>query len=322
LTDNQKPLSFVLYGDASWQFEQPILERYPDVEIMKVLPRDAASTDFGAVQCALGWKFPKGAFQAMPNLKWVQSISVGVDNWVYDPTIPPDAMITNTKGLYAKEVAEYIVWALITLSRRFHVVLRNQQRRHWRQIAGYSLVGKTVGIAGMGHLGRAAAKAARSLGLRVVGICRVADDAKALESADSVVSSSAMDDVLGELDFLVICLPLTRQTRGMFGAEQIARLKPRAIVVNAARESIVDYTSLTKAVQQGHIAGAALDVFDQEPLRRWSRIWKEENILVTPHVSALTKEYKAKVAGLVCDNIDRLRSGRDLKCLVDRTKGY
>ena len=131
-----------------------------------------------------------------------------------------------------------------------------------------------------------------------------------------------MDDILGELDFLVICLPLTNQTRGMFGAEQIAQLKPGAIVVNAARESIVDYASLIAALRQGHIAGAALDVFDKEPLQRWSRIWKEESVLVTPHVSALTKEYKAKVASLVCDNIDRLRSGRDLKCLVDRSKGY
>ena len=174
----------------------------------------------------------------------------------------------------------------------------------------------------MGHLGRATAVFARALGLRVVGICRKADDQAAAEFADEVVSSTELDSVLGRLDFLAICLPATEATRGLFGPDQIKALKHGAIVINAAREVIVDYPSLVDGIKSGRIAAAALDVFEKEPLKRWSPLWKLENVLITPHIGALTKSYKTKVSGLVCDNIDRFRSGQPLGGVVDRAKGY
>ncbi|MDJ0906580.1 MAG: D-2-hydroxyacid dehydrogenase [Woeseiaceae bacterium] len=312
----------LLFGGAARQFEQPIVERYPDVETVFALPRDIGSVDLAGVSCAVGWRFPGGAFADMPDLRWIQSVSVGVDNWVYDSAIPRDVVITNTKGLYSTEVAEYIIWALLTLSRRFHLATRNQQKRRWRQVAGHSLAGKTIGIAGMGHLGRATATIARALGMRVVGLCRTADDARAAEFADEIVATTALDSALGDLDFLVVCLPLTRETSGMFGREEIARLKPGAIVVNSARSSIVGAQGVVDAVKSGHLAGAALDVFDKEPLSRLSTLWKQQNILVTPHIAAFTKDYKTKVGSRILENIERLREGRPLQGVVNRGKGY
>ncbi len=312
----------MLFGDAARQFEKPIVERYPDIETIVVSPRDLATASVDRVNGAIGWRFPNGAFTNMPALRWIQSISVGVDNWVYDSTIPSEVVIANTKGLYSTEVAEYMIWALLTLSRRYHLAMRNQQKRRWRQIAGHSLAGKTIGIAGMGHLGRATARIARAMGMRVVGLCRTADDSRAAELADEVFATTQLDTVLGDLDFLVFCLPVTQQTRGMFGPEEIAKLKAGAIVVNAARSSIVDTGSLVAAVRNGHLAGAALDVFDKEPLGRLSTLWKNENILITPHVAAFTKDYKTKVGNRVLQNIGRLLGGRPLEGIVNRGKGY
>lgn len=312
----------MLFGEAARQFEQPVHERFPDIEIVVVSQRDLAGVDVSGVNCAAGWNFPADVFAGLPALRWIQSISVGVDNWIGDPSIPTDVVITNTKGLYADEIAEYITWAMLTLSRRLHVAMHNQQKRRWRQVAGHSLAGKTIGIAGMGHLGRATARYARSLGMRVAGICRTADDPRAADLADKVVATADIHDVLGELDFLVICLPLTEQTEHLFGAAEIARLKPGAIIVNVARQSITDYKSILEAVRQGHLAGAALDVFDKEPLRKRSPLWKNENVLITPHVGAFTKEYKAKVSELLCANLQRFCAGDALQGVVDRGKGY
>jgi phosphoglycerate dehydrogenase-like enzyme len=322
LSDSPANLKLLLFGDAARQFRKPIVERYPDVETMLVSPRDLAATNVDGVNVAIGWRFPDGAFTNMPDLRWIQSIAVGVDSWVYDTTIPSEVVITNTKGLYSTEVAEYMIWALLTLSRRYHVTMRNQQKRRWRQIAGHSLAGKTIGIAGMGHLGRATAALARAMGMRIVGLCRTKDDARAAEVADEVAATTELGGVLGDLDFLVVCLPVTRDTAGLFGPEEIARLKRGAIVVNAARSSIVDAASVVAAVKDGHLAGAALDVFDKEPLSRLSKLWKNENVLITPHVAAFTTGYKTKVGNRLLENIDRLQAGRQLEGTVDRGKGY
>lgn len=315
-------LKLMLLGDSARQFEQPILDRFANVQTVVVAPGDVGVTDLAGVRCAIGWKFPDGAFAKMPDLEWIQSISVGVDNWVYDSSIPSDVVITNTKGLYSVEVAEYVTWAMITLFRRYDSAIRNQQKRRWSQLAGNSLKGKTVGIAGMGHLGRATARYARALGMRIIGLCRTHDDAAAREVADEVVATSEMAGALAELDVLVLCLPQTSETLGLFGRDEIAALKQGAMIINVARDSILDYDSLRQALRSGHIAGAALDVFDKEPLPRRSRLWKEENVIVTPHVAAFTKEYKHKVSDLICTNLERFLQGQPLQCKVDKTRGY
>ena len=322
MSDDPPQTKLMLFGDAAKQFEQPILERHPDIETITVSPKSIMSVDCSDVRAAVGWRFAPGMFRAMPNLKWIQSISVGVDDWVHDPSLRPDVVVTNTKGLYADEVAEYIIWALLSLSRRFDVVVKNQVRRHWQQIDGSRLSGKTLGIAGLGHLGRATARLAKSFGMRVVGICRDTNASKVNDAVDELIAVTDLESVLGRLDGLAICLPVTSDTRGLFSSDVIAKLKHGAIVINVARESLVDYNSLLEALRQGRLTGAALDVFEKEPLRKRSPLWKCPNLLVTPHVSALSNEYRDKVARLICNNLDRLHSGRPLECVVDRVKGY
>jgi glyoxylate/hydroxypyruvate reductase A len=312
----------VLFDEGAMQFENAIAARHPDVNVVKVSAADITTADCTDARAAIGWRFPPVLLGRMPGLKWVQSLGVGVEDLIAAPELPTDAVITNTKGIYSDEVAEYIVWALITLSRRLDEVLKNQRRRRWEHIIGRSISGKTIGIVGIGHLGSATARYASALGMKVVGFGRSAAPSGVEDWFDSVIPVADIDPVLGDLDAIVICLPLTDQTRGLIGRDRIARLKQGAILVNVGREEIVDYRSLLDAVRSGHIAGAALDVFEKEPLRRLSPWWRAPNILVTPHISALTHDYKIKVAELVVDNVARFVAGTELRGLVDRVKGY
>ena len=312
----------MLFGGSARQFERPILERCPDVEVVMVDEREWADADRSAVDGVVGWRFPTGLFAQMPDLKWIQSIAVGVDDWLQDPAIRSDVVITNTKGLYDDEVAEYVIWAAMTLSRRFHAAMKNQQKRRWQQPDSEGLLGKTIGIAGMGHVGRATAIRARAMGMHVIGICRDPEDPNVAALVDKTVATADIDTVLGELDILTACIPVTDETRGLFDRERIARLKQGAIVINAAREAIFDYSFLLQAVRQNRLYGIALDVFETEPLRKRSPLWKTENVLITPHISALTSRYNAKVSSRICRNLEKLRSGQHLEGVVDRAKGY
>jgi phosphoglycerate dehydrogenase-like enzyme len=158
--------------------------------------------------------------------------------------------------------------------------------------------------------------------MKVVGICRVNKGQELQSVTDQLVPVSDLESILGQLDALAICLPTTDATRALFDAYAIGKLKRGAIVVNTAREDVIDYASLAEAVRQGRLAAAALDVFAREPLKKWSPYWKSPNFLLTPHVSGFTGEYHTKVTNLICENLDRFKSGKPLNCVVDRAKGY
>jgi len=312
----------MLFGAVASQFHSNIRECFPDMEIVHASRRDASSLDYSEITCVLGWRFPAGIFGKMPNLRWIQSVSVGVEDWVFDPTIRPGVLISNAKGVYADPVAEYVIWSLLTLSRRFHTNIRNQARRRWIQTSGDGLRNKVLGIAGLGSIGKAIAFRARAFDMRIVGIVRDPSHPNLPSHVDEIIPFSNMESVLNDLDALVLCLPLTDQTRDTMSRQAIDKMKRGAIIVNVAREGIVDYSGLCDALKDGRLGGAALDVFEKEPLKPWSRLWKLDNLLITPHISAFTKDYKMRVADLICDNIHRFASEQTLRGMVDRTTGY
>ena len=274
------------------------------------------------VSWLVGWKFPEGLFGNMPQLRWIQSVGVGVENWISDPTLAPNVTVTSTKGLYSDAVAEYVVWALLSLSRRFHLGMRNQLRRKWVQVTGTGLAGQTVGIAGVGQIGRAVARRLAAFDVRIIGIERDAMEPGDIEGVDEIVGFSSLDSVLGRLDALVLCLPLTDESRNMLDGHALEKLKRGAVVINVAREGVMDYNSLSREIERGHVSGAALDVFEKEPLRWWSPLWRNKNLLLTAHVAGLTRDYKSRVAERIFANIDRLKSGEALLGVVDRNRGY
>ena len=322
MTDLFIEKSLMLYGGAARALRSQIEQCHADLAIVEGNRRDLAKMPLEQVRWLVGWKFPEGLFGRMPQLRWIQSVGVGVENWISDPTLGPNVRVTSTKGLYSDAVAEYVIWALLSLSRRFHLGLRNQLRRKWAQVTGMGLAGQTVGIVGVGQIGRAVARRLAPFDVTIIGIERHAMDSGEVQDIEEIVEFSRLDSVLGRLDALVLCLPLTDESRGMIDAQALGKLKPGAIVINVAREGVMDYASLVGEIERGHVSGAALDVFEKEPLRWWSPLWKNKNLLLTAHLAGLTRDYKSRVADRICTNIDRIKSGQELVGIVDRGAGY
>ena len=182
----------------------------------------------------------------------------------------------------------------------------------------HRLTGKTAGVLGLGTIGHAIAQRLASLGLRVIGTRRqpapLPDVAEVLPPEET--------RVLREADFLVIVLPLTPETRGLLDAEAIAGMKRGAHLVNVARGGIVDEAALAAALHDGHLGGAALDVFDEEPLPPESPLWQAPNLIITPHLAGVSRDYMQRLGELFFDNILRLERDAPLRNEIDRTRGY
>lgn len=312
----------MLYGGAARALRPQIEQRHADLPIVEGNRRDLDRMPLEDIRWLVGWKFPEGLFGKMPQLRWIQSVGVGVENWISDPTLAPNVTITSTQGLYSDAVAEYVIWALLSLSRRFHLGVRNQLRRKWVQVTGTGLAGQTVGIVGVGRIGQAVASRLAAFDVRIIGIEKHAMNPGDVEGVEEFVEFSRLNSVLGRLDALVLCLPLTDESRNMLDRQALEKMKQGAVIVNVAREGVMDYASLSREIERGHLSGAALDVFEKEPLRWWNPLWKNKNLLLTAHLAGLTRDYKTRVAGRICTNIDRIRSGEELLGVVDRSRGY
>jgi phosphoglycerate dehydrogenase-like enzyme len=315
-------LNVMLYGSGARQFRPAVVEAAPDATVFTGNKKDLNAEELARAHILIGWRFPTEIFAAMPRLEWIQSVSVGVEDWIFTPTLPDEVLVTNTKGLYAGPVAEYVIWSLLTLFRRFDLVVDNQRRRRWNQLAGESLAGKTLGIAGLGQIGRAVAKKAVAFDMRVVGIVRDVDKVQPSPDVDDVVSYQDLGKIVGDLDALAVCLPQTSQTSGLVSKDILDSMSSDACVVNISREGVMDYASLRDSLRSGRLSGAALDVFDREPLKPWSRFWATDRLIVTPHISAFTNDYKTAVADLISDNLKRFINGAPLAGRVDRDSGY
>lgn len=312
-------MKVVLYREGADAWRAAIRAACPSARIVTWHDGDRLE-DVEDAEILVGWRFPETLLRRLPKLRWVQLICVSAHDVAQSPWIGPQVALTNTKGLYADTVADYVVWALLTLGRGFHRVLRNQLFRRWRQVTADGVAGKTLGVVGLGHIGGAVALRAAALGMRVLGVART--ERPAPPGVHRVVAADAVDEWLPHCDALALCAPLTDRTRGLLNAQAIGRLKPGAFVVNVGPADLVDVPALVAALRTGAVGGAALDVFAEEPLSRLSRLWSAPNLLVTPHVSALTTDYQTRVARLLADNVTRYGHGTPLANVVDRAKGY
>jgi len=316
------PPVLLIHGSSADYWASVIREQCGDVDITTLQQCNNGEASLESVSGLIGWKFPPKIFPQMPNLRWIQFISVAVDEWAENSLIPSDIVVTNTKGLYGDSVADYIIWALLTLTRQFDDVLKNQTKHRWRQISGTTLRGKTIGILGVGGVGRALAKRAAAFDMKTVGVVSEGSRDEKLPFVDKSVPINELHRAIGEFDVLAVCVPLTDATRNLVDSDLIAKMKPGAYIINAARGEIVGSSAVATALKTGQLAGAALDVFSNEPLRRWSSLWNTENLIITPHVAGVTDDYRERVGELICENVDRFSAGETLRNIVDPKKRY
>jgi len=310
----------LVFGGGAEHWTSVIGECLPACNVFSSPTRKQLSGDYDNVRCLVGRNFPDPLLERLPALEWIQNLSVGIDNLIRHPLIPKHVRITNTGGLYGDAIAEYVLWAMLTLSRRFHVVMQNQQKRHWQQVFGGELAGRTVGIVGVGDIGGKVARHAQHMRMCTLGFVRDEKAADSFEHIDEAVPISRLEERVGELDVIVLSLSLSASTAGLINRSVLDAMKKSAILINVARGELIDGPAVADALATGRLAGAALDVFDKEPLSRWNPLWKTPNLLLSPHASSLTGNYKTRVADLLRENMLRFAAHRPLLNEIDRRR--
>ena len=252
------------------------------------------------------------------NLKWVQALGTGVDNLVDLPSLRPDVLVTNIRGIHGPPLSEAAIASMLALSRRLPRSVRSQDQRRWDRWPSALIDGKTVGIFGVGAIAADLAPKCKALGMRVVGISSAPD--RQLPGFDEMRSRDDLAGAVGDLDFLVVLTPLTAETRHFVGAEVLAAMKPTSHLVNLARGGVVDETALIEALDKGRIAGAALDVFEQEPLPPEHPLWSTKNVIITPHLGGFYDAYVDRAMPTIEHNMACFIAGRmkDMINLVTR----
>ncbi len=316
----------------------------PDLEIVQKSVREEwDSMDTGALldgdEEMLYCFMPPRDLSKAPRLEWVQLHSAGINHLQGHPILQSAVRITTSSGIHAVPIGEFSIAMMLALARRLPRMVRAQERNEWvrdrwRTLFGTEMHGKTLGVLGYGSIGREAARIAKhGFGMHVLASSRSGErqDHGYVEPGVGDPEGKCpaawfrpeqLQEMLAQSDFVLVSLPLTPDTRGLIGERELRAMKPTAFLVNIARGGIVDETSLVRALSEGWIAGAGLDVFAQEPLPPESALWKLENVILSPHVSAATPHYDDRAVDLFTENLRRYLRGDPLLNLVNRKLAY
>ncbi len=269
----------------------------------------------------IGYMFPLEEVRAAaPRLKWIHIIGAGVEHLLPLNWLPEDAVLTNNRGAHAPKSFEYVMMALLMLANHMPRLMRAQQTHVWDGHFVSIIKGSTVAILGAGHQGAAAALAAKTLGLRTIG---VDIDTTPRENFDELIHASRLHEALGRADYVVVTLPSTDDTYRMINDEAFAAMKDGCGFVNISRGRIVDSDALIENLENGRLSGAVLDVFEQEPLPADSPLWDAPNLVMSPHMGCDDEEnYIHRTFDIFFSNLRRFIAMETLENVVDRVKGY
>lgn len=261
-----------------------------------------------------------GAWHAADRLRWVHIASAGVDPVLFPGLRDSEVVLTNSRGVFDPSIAEYVLGVILAFAKDFATSLRLQDQRRWQHRETERVAGKHALVVGTGPIGRAIARMLRAAGLRVAGAGRRerADD----PDFGAVYASARLAEYLPDADYVVAVAPLTEATKGMFDAAAFAAMRPDARFINVGRGELVVTADLERALQGGGIAGAALDVFETEPLPTESPLWTMENVLLSPHMSGDVVGWRNTLVEVFADNFHRWVAGESLRNVVDKQLGY
>jgi phosphoglycerate dehydrogenase-like enzyme len=260
-------------------------------------------------------------------LRWVHSPAAGIGAMLFPAMVASPVIMTNSRGISADTIAEHVVAVTLALFRKLPLAVRSQGAREWVQQAMASpppirlIAGSRVLVVGLGSIGLAASKLFTALGAHVTGIRRNIS-APCPEGVEAVHALSRLPDLLPAADVVVICAPETAQTQHLIGAGELVAMSSQAVLVNVSRGNLVDEDALASAIQTGHIGGAALDVFETEPLPEDSPLWALPDVLITPHSAGVRPDHWDAVTDLFAENLRRFTAGQDLLNVVDKAAGY
>jgi len=281
-------------------------------------------------------KITPGLLAAARRLRWVQSFTASLEHYMFPELVAHPCTLTNTRGLFSDVIADHVFGYILCFARNLHLYLRQQMQARWAPVGGgpdeqpfttgpstvtpvdrahVHLSDATLGVVGVGHIGSEVAKRGKAFGMRVLGVDPLPRDA-------GVWPMERLDELLGASDYVVLCAPHTPETAGMFHRGRLRTMKRTAILINIGRGAIVPLADLVAALEAREIAGAALDVFETEPLPREHPLWKREDVILTPHVAAASVHIAGRHLAALLDNVGRFVRGEPLLNVVDKARWF
>jgi phosphoglycerate dehydrogenase-like enzyme len=325
---------FPLWVPPPW-FAQKIGETFPSVRAVQVPNYEQAEAHLGDAEVMITWSLRPEQVARAHKLRWVHSTAAAVHALLTPELIASDIVITNASIVHGTTVAEHAMAMLLALARRLPSAVRFQQRHQWAQEGLWAeyppprrLQGSVLGLVGVGAIGGEIARLGLACGMKVLAVRRSPwRGADFLESVPAggalqVYGIGRLDDVLAQSEFLVLATPLTPVTRGLIGSEQLRKMKRDGYLVNVGRGALVDEAALVDAIRQGQLGGAALDVFEHEPLPPESPLWDLPAVLITPHAGGMAAGLWERHYDLFAENMRRYLAGEPLLHVVDKSAGY
>jgi len=265
----------------------------------------------------------RNVFGMCPHLLWVHSRSVGLERTLFPELIESPVPLTSSIGVFSASLGEFTLAAILYFAKDFRRMIRNQAAGVWEAFDVTPVSGQTVGIVGYGDIGRAIASRVRPLGMSVLAVKRHPSSSRAADPlVDLVYGPERRTEMISRCDYVVVAAPLTAETRGMVGAQEFAAMKSTAVVINVGRGPIIDEPALLDALRTGRIKGAALDVFDREPLPPAHPFYKLENVLLSPHCADHTPDWLDQAMELFIAQYERFRKSEPLVNVVNKKLGY
>lgn len=269
-----------------------------------------------------GFLVPRSLVVLAPKLRWVQTPATGIDHLRGTGVLESDVVVTTAGGLMAPVIAEHVLAAMLHFAKRLDRFEQQRRTHTWQMERVTSLRDRTVGLVGIGSIGAAVAALAKAFGMHVIGAGRGDGRGRHVPGIDRLLSRSELPQLLAAADYVVLAVADTPETRHLIAAPQLAAMQPHAVLINVARGTVLDEPALIEALQAQRIAGAALDVFAQEPLPATSPLWDMPQVLLTPHVAANVSDYLPRAVNLFAENIRRFLNGAPLLNTYDRARGY
>jgi phosphoglycerate dehydrogenase-like enzyme len=255
-------------------------------------------------------------------VRWVHSRSAGIENLLFPALVESDAVLTNGRGSFADSLGEFAMAAVLFFAKDLRRMRKSQAEGRWDPFDPEWVRGKTLGIVGYGEIGRATARRARAFGMRVIGLRRRPQASAGDPLLDEALPLERRLELMRRSDYVVVATPLTPETRGIVGEAELQAMKPTSVLINVGRGPCVDEPALLRALEAGRIRGAALDVFEQEPLPAGHRFYALDNVLLSPHCADHVPGWLEDAMALFLDNLERFREGRPLLNVVDKRAGY
>ena len=309
----------------------------PDLKFLAQLPPETSIAVGNSVEAferlaadatvILSWsksgQLLRDVFAMCPKVRWVHSRSAGLDTVLFPALAESPVPLTNGRGVFSQSLGEFALAAILYFAKDLRRMVRNQEAGRWEPFDIVEIAGQTVGILGYGDIGRAVATRVRAMGMRVLAVKR---HGPSLYNVDPLVQQifppSGRMEMLAQSDYVVAAAPLTAETRGMLGEAEFRAMKPTAVVINLGRGPVIDEAAIVRALSEKRIKGAALDVFDTEPLPDGHPFYGLENLLLSPHCADHTADWTEQAMRFFLAQFERFSNGKELENVVDKKQGY